>query len=112
MKTIQSSAVFFALCLSAFPKLLFAQDGLPTPCMDVLSRFTAAGVPTMAPEEEAVKFGKPDAVVPPNLPGNGLAQHPMLYVGENCNEMFLVKDGKPIWTYSTGKGPEFDDVWM
>jgi hypothetical protein len=26
--------------------------------------------------------------------------------------MFLIKDGKVIWTYSIGKGPEFDDVWM
>ncbi|WP_186292705.1 beta-propeller domain-containing protein [Mucilaginibacter corticis] len=26
--------------------------------------------------------------------------------------MFLIKDGKVIWTYNTGKGPEFDDVWM
>ncbi|MEO7767791.1 MAG: hypothetical protein ABIS01_10205, partial [Ferruginibacter sp.] len=49
---------------------------------------------------------------PANLPGNGLAQHPMLYVGENCNRMSLVKDGKVIWTYNTGKGPEYDDVWM
>jgi outer membrane protein assembly factor BamB len=26
--------------------------------------------------------------------------------------MFLVNDGKVIWTYSTGKGWEYDDVWM
>ena len=49
---------------------------------------------------------------PADLPGNGLAQHPMLYVGENYNKMFLVNDGKVIWTYSTGKGNEYDDVWM
>jgi hypothetical protein len=36
----------------------------------------------------------------------------MLYIGENCNKMFLVKDGKTIWSYSTGKGPEYDDIWM
>ena len=36
----------------------------------------------------------------------------MLYVGENCNKMFLVHDGKVIWTYSTGPRPEFNDVWM
>jgi outer membrane protein assembly factor BamB len=26
--------------------------------------------------------------------------------------MFLVNDGKVIWTYQTGKGYEYDDVWM
>jgi outer membrane protein assembly factor BamB len=26
--------------------------------------------------------------------------------------MFLVNEGKVIWTYSTGPRPEFDDVWM
>ena len=36
----------------------------------------------------------------------------MLYVGENYNKMFLVNDGKVIWTYSTGTGHEYDDVWM
>jgi len=82
------------------------------PCMDVLSLFTAANVPAMSPEEEFVACGNPNAIVPANLPGNGLSQHPMLYVGENCNKMYLVKDGKTIWSYSTGKGPEYDDIWM
>jgi len=83
-----------------------------TPCMDVLPLFTAANVPAMRPEEEFVACGNPNAIVPANLPGNGLSQHPMLYVGENCNKMYLVKDGKTIWSYSTGKGPEYDDIWM
>ena len=26
--------------------------------------------------------------------------------------MFLIKDGKIIWTYCTGKGWEYDDIWM
>src|SRR6478609_6095317 len=83
-----------------------------TPCMDVLPLFTAANVPAMSPEEEFVACGNPNAIVPANLPGNGLSQHPMLYVGENCNKIYLVKDGKTIWSYSTGKGPEYDDIWM
>jgi len=83
-----------------------------TPCMDVLPLFTAANVPAMSPEEEFVACGNPNAIVPANLPGKGLSQHPMLYVGENCNKMYLVKDGKTIWSYSTGKGPEYDDIWM
>jgi hypothetical protein len=36
----------------------------------------------------------------------------MLYIGEGCNKMFLIKDGKIIWTYSTGKGWEYDDIWL
>ena len=36
----------------------------------------------------------------------------MLYIGEDYNKMFLVNDGKVIWTYPTGKGNEYDDVWM
>ena len=47
-----------------------------------------------------------------NLPGKGLAQHSMLYIGEGYNKMFIVHEGKVIWTYSTGSGNEYDDVWM
>lgn len=36
----------------------------------------------------------------------------MLYIGEGCNKMFLVSGGKVVWTYSTGKGWEYDDIWM
>jgi outer membrane protein assembly factor BamB len=36
----------------------------------------------------------------------------MLYIGEGCNTMFVVRDGRILWTYSTGKGWEFDDIWM
>ena len=83
-----------------------------TPCMDVLHLFTAADVPAFAPSEIAVPERGANGITRSGLPGKGLAQHPMLYVGENCNKMFLVKDGKVIWTYSTGPRPEFDDVWM
>lgn len=83
-----------------------------TPCMNVLNLFTASNVPALGPDEEMVSCGNPDAVIPANLPGKGLSQHPMLYVGENCNKMYLIANGKPIWTYSTGAGPEYDDVWM
>ena len=83
-----------------------------TPCMDVLPLFTAADVPAFAPGEIACPEKYTNGITRFGLPGNGLAQHPMLYVGENCNTMFLVKDGRVIWTYSTGSGPEFDDVWM
>ncbi len=36
----------------------------------------------------------------------------MLYAGEGYNKMMLVDKGKVIWTYSTGPGNEYDDVWM
>ena len=83
-----------------------------TPCMNDLPLFTAADVPAFAPGEIACSEGYTNGITRSGLPGNGLAQHPMLYVGENCNKMFLVNNGKVIWTYSTGSGPEFDDVWM
>ena len=101
-----------------FSHLVFAQakakkkTSAATPCINVLNRFTASSVPAMAPEEEFASCGNADAIVPANLPGKGLSQHPMLYVGENCNKMYLIRDGKPIWTYSTGTGPEYDDIWM
>jgi len=58
------------------------------------------------------------------LPGNGLRQHPFLYVGEwdsrhpEAQSMFLVRDGKVVWKYSipmhpdSGGNQEFDDVTM
>lgn len=106
-----------SLAFLAIPVIpVFAQQksktNTATPCMNVLKLFTAANVPAMAPEEEPADLIKSTEETPANLPGKGLAQHPMLYVGENCNRMFLVNEGKVIWTYNTGKGPEFDDVWM
>jgi hypothetical protein len=81
--------------------------------MAVLSRFAAPDVPAMGPGETEAPAGRwTNGITLPNLPGNGLAQHPMLYAGENYNKMFLVNDGKVLWTYSTGKGFEYDDLWM
>jgi hypothetical protein len=84
-----------------------------TPALDVLPLFTAADVPAFGPDE--IPVDPPNWKVSPldtNLPGKGLAQHPMLYVGEGCNKMFLVNGGKVIWTFSTGKGWEYDDIWL
>ncbi len=84
-----------------------------TPCMAVLDRFTEPNVPEMGPDETVSPVGNwTNGVTPPNLPGNGLAQHSMLYVGENYDKMFLVDKGKVTWTYSTGTSYEYDDVWM
>jgi hypothetical protein len=81
--------------------------------MAVLYRFTAADVPTFGPTEAETQPGRwTNAPTPANLPGKGLAQHPMLYIGEGYNKMFLINEGKIIWTYSTGHGNEYDDIWM
>lgn len=89
-----------------------AKTSTATPCMDALRLFTAANVPAFAPSEIACSESHTNGITRSGLPGKGLAQHPMLYVGENCNKMFLVNGGKAVWTYSTGPRPEFDDVWM
>ena len=85
-----------------------------SPVMNKLDLFTAENVPVVGPEE--VPIDPPKWVASPDegagLPGNGLAQHPLLYIGEGCNKMFLVNKGKIIWTYSTGKGWEYDDIWL
>ena len=84
------------------------------PLLRLLDRFTAPGVPALGPAEEPAPVGRwKDAPAPPlKLPGHGLAEHPMLYIGEGYNKMFLVAGGKVLWTYQTGKGNEYDDVWM
>ena len=81
--------------------------------MAVLDRFTAADVPALGPDEAEAPIGRwTNAPTPPNLPGKSLAQHPMLYIGEGYNKMFLINGGRIIWTYSTGSGNEYDDAWM
>ena len=84
------------------------------PLMKVLPLFTAPNVPEMGPAETAVPARKPESLkpIPPGLPGKGLKQHAMLYIGEGENKMFLINHGKIVWTYSTGSGWEYDDVWM
>ncbi|HEX8911771.1 MAG TPA: hypothetical protein VF796_05385 [Humisphaera sp.] len=83
-----------------------ATSTVPTtrPCLAVLDRFKTG---------EAIKpvsNWKPDPSE--KLPGEGLARHSMLYVGEGLNTIFLITGGKVVWAYDTGKGGELDDVWM
>jgi hypothetical protein len=77
-----------------------------------LGEFTAPDVPELGPAEIPVEARQWDKPIPPGLPGKGIAQHPMVYVGEGYNKIFVVNNGKIIWTYSTGPGWEYDDVWM
>lgn len=83
-----------------------------TPLMGQLHRFSAPDVPISSPSESEVAPLNWDQPIPANLPGNGLARHPMLYIGEGYNKILLVNKGKITWTYSTGPGWEYDDVWM
>jgi hypothetical protein len=57
------------------------------------------------------RYWTPPAM-PTMHPGNGLAQHPMVFVGEGYPVIFVVNQGKVIWTYNAGLQPELDDVWM
>jgi outer membrane protein assembly factor BamB len=84
----------------------------PPPLLNVLDLFTATGVPATGPSEVAVERTWPDPAGVPELPEPGIAQHPMLYAGEGHNTLFVVNNGKVIWTYSSGRGGEIDDVWM
>ena len=52
--------------------------------MDALGKFTAANVPAVGAAEIEVpptRLMTNPPPTPPNLPGKGLAQHPMLYIG-------------------------------
>src|SRR5579864_2238991 len=49
------------------------------PCMAVLDKFTVANVPALGPAETEVVPGNwTNPPTPADLPGKGLAQHPML----------------------------------
>jgi outer membrane protein assembly factor BamB len=88
------------------------------PLLKILDQFTASDVPARGPNELPTTRNWWDPTTVPSastLPapiGNGLAQHPMLYAGEGFNTLFLINHGKVIWTYSTGRGGELDDVWL
>jgi hypothetical protein len=52
------------------------------------------------------------------LPGKGLAQHPFLYCGEGkaagaaAPAIYVVRDGKVVWSYAVGANDELDDCTM
>ena len=89
----------FTICFATFGQnVTKAKTPTATPLMAQLSRFTAADVPTLSPSETEVAPLKWDQPIPPGLPGNGMAQHPMLYIGEGYNKILLVDKGKITWT--------------
>jgi hypothetical protein len=118
---MKKSSLFLALIISlsilssvsSTQTIRKPDNGSATPLMDILHLFTSPDVPSVSQSETMVNPLKINtASVPEDLPGKGLSQHPMLYFGECYNTIFLVNKGKIIWTYSTGPGCEYDDVWM
>ena len=108
-----AAVLAFAVCMAALRvPVSAATPASSTPLMKQLSRFSAPTVPAMAPEETEAPPLAPAQPAPAGLPGKGMAQHPMLYIGEGYNKMLLVNKGRVAWTYSTGTGWEYDDVWM
>jgi outer membrane protein assembly factor BamB len=115
LKNFPLSVIALGLLITALAadRLTAADSSASTPALNVLPKFTSSDVPETGPEEIPIDPPKYTLTEPAQgLPGKGLAQHPMLYIGEGCNKMFLINDGKVIWTYSTGKGWEYDDIWM
>jgi Mal s 1 allergenic protein-like len=97
----------------AFPPSAFAADAAVSPLLPVLDQFEAPGIPELGPSEAGpTQRNWPEPTTIAERPGRGLAQHPMLYAGEGYNTIFLANHGKVVWTYSTGRGGEIDDVWM
>ena len=84
---------------------------------ELLPLFTSSDIPEVGPDED-LDIGGPFSwmdstrVTPTEWPGEGLAQHPMLLVGEGFNRICVVSDGKVVWKFDVGRGWELDDIWM
>jgi len=108
-----AAGLALAAALCAGPQRAATPAPSSTPMLAVLDQFVAPDVPALGPVEPGpTPRTWPDPTSLPTLPGRGIAQHPMLYAGEGYNTIFLVNHGKVVWTYSTGRGGEIDDVWM
>ena len=79
-----------------------------------VEKFLDPSIPEWGPYEEELDppMRPAEKGCDPALPGNGLAEHDMLYIGEGLNRIFLVKDGKVVWKYDAGSGNELDDIWL
>jgi hypothetical protein len=80
--------------------------------MKLLPLFTTPNVPQMAPTETEAPRDWKEKPIPKGLPGKGMAQHPMLFLGEGYNKLMIINKGKIIWSYQTGGGWEYDDAWV
>lgn len=79
-----------------------------------IERFLDPTIPKWGSSEEEIdrEGWRSEAEHDFTFPEEGLARHDMLYIGEGCNRMYLIVGGKIVWTYCTGKGWEYDDIWM
>jgi hypothetical protein len=110
---MKKSLLVVALAVVATVAPLAAETPVRSPMAKLLKMFSASGIPAVGPNEpDAPERNWPAPTGTPDLPGRGLAHHPMLFAGEGYNMLFVVDGGKVIWTYSAGKGGEIDDVWM
>jgi Mal s 1 allergenic protein-like len=112
---VPAVALLGSVLVSASDSPGAAAASTKAPILGILDRFTAPGVPAMGEKEIAVRPRKPIEPTTMNvaeLPGNGLARHPMVYIGEGDNTIYLIDQGKVVWTYQTGLGNELDDVWL
>jgi hypothetical protein len=85
-----------------------------TPVMSILDRFTSPDVPALGLAETEVPPRTWNQPIPSGLPGNGIAQHPMLYIGEGYNKIFLngntlITDEKNKLTFEVN--PKGERVW-
>jgi hypothetical protein len=113
MNMRHKTTAILAVVLAGLGLYVGVSNAAPSPLMAQLPRFKAA--PAWGPAEVEIPAKPSDQPPPPTpagLPGKGLARHPMLYIGESNNRIYVVNEGKVIWTYSTGPGNELDDVWM
>ena len=89
---VATNLILFTVCAATFGQGAPAAKPSATPLKAHLPRFTAPDVPALGPAEIEVPAPRwlTNITAPPaNLPGKGLAQHPMLYIGEGYNKMFL-----------------------
>src|SRR5580693_7895341 len=87
--------------------LFFGMDSSAQILPSVLDQFTAGDVPARGPAESTMpstRAWRAPAHIPTTWPGRQLAQHPFIYAGEGYNMLFVVRDGKVVWTYWCGKG--------
>ena len=99
----------------AGPPLVASMGTADPDIAPALAKLEAPSVPAMGPGETPVDpptWHAYPAMESRVYPGEGLRQHPMVYIGEGCNTIFVVDQGKIVWTYATGKGWEYDDVWL
>lgn len=88
---------------------IITKDKTEAPLMKLMDRFAAAekACPGKVNPQPELTAGEKQG-----LPGRGLAQHPMLYIGEWCRYLYVINDGKIIWTYGVKERGEFEDAWM